>query len=193
MSRPGQPRTALGSAALVLAALLGFLAQGARAQTEADSGLDFVPSEEPGPGSIYLRADPNADPGGVVRVEVWANEVVDLYGLGFTLQFPRELLKFPKSRATASIEGPFLSEGGLQETIFLVRQIEDEISVGVSRKGQTGGVSGSGLLLSLEFRGREQAGKKSLRLRNRSAHDSTGEEIADTRWIAGKLHVTVPE
>lgn len=191
MTRPCQPWSVL--APLALALFLVAFGQSALAQVEPAAGLELVPSGEPGPGSIYLRAEPVADPGGVLRVEVWANEVSDLYGFGFALQFPRDLLKFPKSRATASAEGALLSEGGLEETIFLVRQIEDEISVGLSRKGQVAGVSGSGLLLSLEFRGRGVAGKKSLRLRNRSAHDSTGEEIVDTRWIAGKVHVTVPE
>ncbi len=164
-----------------------------QAQETPPAGIEFESSTTPGLDTIYLRSDGADSAGGLLRLEVWANEVTDLYGLGFVLQFPQSLLRFPKSREAVFIEGPFLSEDGAEDTKLLVRQVGKEITVGHSRLGENGGASGSGLLMTLEFRGRGVAGKKLFRLRRRRAFDSAGAIVENYSWLAGKVTVTVPE
>ncbi|MFQ5526182.1 MAG: cohesin domain-containing protein [Thermoanaerobaculia bacterium] len=179
----------------ILAALLllAFGATAARTQEPVSGGIEFKAGGTPGLETIYLRGTGSTDPEGLLRIEIWVNEVTDLYGLGFALQFSQKLLKFPKSRSTVFVEGPFLSGETGQETILLVRQTGKEVIVGLSRKGEVEGVSGSGHLLTLEFRGLGVAGKKLFRLKRRNAFDSSGAAMETVSWQAGKVAVTLPE
>lgn len=163
------------------------------AQESVTGGIEFKPTGTPGLETIYLTGVGVGDPGGFLRIEVWANEISELYGLGFALQFPHKLLKFPKSRSTLFSKGPFLSGESGDEIILLVRQVGKEIIVGLSRKGDVGGVSGSGHLMTLEFRGLEVAGKRALRFRRQSAFGPTGTEMENVSWNSGKVIVTLPE
>lgn len=165
----------------------------ASAQEPPVDALQFLPTGDPGLDTIYLAGSGSADPEGILKVEVWANDVSDLYGLSFALQFPRKLLKFPKGRATVFEEGAFLSEQGSVPTVLAVKQVDDEIIVGLTRVGEAPGVSGAGLLLTLEFRALGVAGKKRLRFRRRTAFDSTGAVAEQYSWLAGKVKVTVPQ
>ena len=160
---------------------------------EPEPGIEFVGSGVPGLDTIYLRGIGSDDPEGLLRMEVWANEVSDLYGLSFALQFSDELFKFPKGRETVFVEGPFLAGEAGEETVPVVRQSGDEIIIGHTRIGQVEGVSGSGLLMTLEFRGRGVAGKKLFRFRNAVAFDSSGAVADRYQWLSGKAGVTVAE
>ncbi len=168
-------------------------ARAARAQEPTPEGIEFVGSEIPGLDTIYLRGVGSTNPGGLLRVEVWANEVTDLYGLSFVLQFPQTHFRFPKMRSTVFVEGPFLGEGGGASTVLAVRQVGQEIIIGNTRTGQVPGVSGSGLLMTLEFRGLGVAGKKRFRLRRTNAFDSSGAVAEDYSWLSGQAIVTVSE
>lgn len=183
-----------GERALVglLASMALWIGSGAlpAAGQETAPGIEFRASGEPGLDTIFLVGVGSEDPGGILKVEVHANEVTDLYGVSLAIQLPKKLLKFPQSRETAFVEGSFLSEAGAEETILLVRQRDDDVIVGLSRKGETGGVSGSGLLLSLELRGLGVPGKRALRLRRVAAFDPQGAEIENMTWRAGKVVVT---
>lgn len=168
-------------------------ARAARAQEPTPEGIEFVGSEMPGLDTIYLRGLGSTNPGGLLRVEVWANEVTDLYGLSFVLQFPQTHFRFPKVRSTVFVEGPFLGEGGAASTVLAVRQVGKEIIIGNTRTGQVPGVSGSGLLMTFEFRGLGVAGKKRFRLRRTNAFDSSGAVAENYSWLSGKAIVTVSE
>ncbi|MCP4203169.1 MAG: hypothetical protein GY769_14700 [bacterium] len=164
------------------------------AQEEAPlERIEFESAGIPGPNTIYLRGIGEDDAGGLLRLEIWANEVTDLYGLGLTIQFPKQLFRFPKSRSSVFVEGSFLSEDGDQDSVLLVRQFGKEIIIGHTRVGETAGVSGSGLLMTLEFRGLEVAGKKLFRLRRTRAFDSSGAVAEGYSWLTGKAIVTIPE
>lgn len=164
-----------------------------QAQDLPPEGIEFVSSGTPGLDTIYLRSAGDDNAGGLLRLEVWANEVSDLYGLSFAIQFPRALFRFPKSRARVFVEGPFLSEDGVEDTVLLVRQVGKEIIIGHTRVGETAGVSGSGLLMTLEFRGLRVAGKKPFRLRRTNAFGSSGAVAEGYAWLTGKAIVTVSE
>lgn len=181
---------------LSLIAVLALGIQGpasAQGEEEPIEGIEFVGADTPGLDTIYLRGTGTDDADGLLLIEVWANEVSDLYAVSFALQFPRKLFKFPKSRATVFVEGPFLGADGAEETVLAVRQNGKEIIVGHSRTGQTSGVSGSGLLMTLEFRGLEVAGTKKFRFRRAAAFDPSGEPIDAYSWLSGKATVTVLE
>ena len=53
-------------------------------------------------------------------------------------------------------------------------------------------MSGSGLLMTLEFRALGVEGKKSFRLRKTGAFDATGAELESFAWLGGKAEITVP-
>ncbi len=179
---PAERRVRVG----IVALCCGLLASAVFAQ-ETGVGIEFSARGVPGLETIYLEGTGTDDPGGLLRIDVRANEITDLYGVSLALQFPEKLLRFPKSRSSAFVEGPFLSANGAEETILLVRLVENEIIVGLSRKGESAGMSGSGLLVSLEFRGLEVSGKRALRFRRTAAFDAEGQEIENTTWLAGKV------
>lgn len=190
ISRLVLTRAAIGL--LVVGLCLG-CARLARAQDEPVEGIEFVGLGTPGLDTIFLRGIGSDDAGGLLLVEVWANEVSDLFGVSFALQFPEQQFKFPKGRSTVFVEGPFLSESGAVETVLAVRQNGREIVVGHTRIRDAPGVSGSGLLMTLEFRGLGVAGSKKFRFRRPTAFDSSGAEVEDYRWLSGKAIVTVAE
>ena len=163
------------------------------AQLPAPPGIDFKAEGIPGFDTIYLKGIGSEDPDGLLRIEVWAEDVTDLYGLSFALRFPKHLLRFPRSREEEFREGTLLSADGTQDTVLLVRQNDNEIIVGLTRMGEAAGVSGSGHLLTLEFRGQGVAGKRLLDLHRTRAFDATGAEIGHVSWLAGKVVVTVAE
>lgn len=165
----------------------------AEAQSEALAGIEFVASGTPGLDTIYLRSSGSDDPEGVLRIEVWANEVSDLYAVSFALQFPRKYFKFPKGRSSVYVEGPFLAADGSEQTVLAVRQRGKEIIVGHTRVGEAPGVEGSGHLMTLEFRGLGVAGTKKFRFRRTTAFDSSGAAIDGYQWLSGKAIVTVAE
>lgn len=179
------------AALAAVAAISATSARTAGAQEPTPAGIEFVVAETPGLDTIYLRSVGSDDPEGLLLVEVWANEVTDLYGLSFSLMFPETLFRFPKARSTVFAEGPFLGESGGADTVLAVRQVGNAIVVGCTRTGQVPGVSGSGLLLTLEFRGRGVAGQKGFRLRHRKAFDSSGAVAGDYSWLSAKAIVTV--
>lgn len=160
---------------------------------EPSPGIEFLSSGVPGLDTIYLRGIGSDDPERLLRMEVWANEVSDLYGLAFALQFSEKLFKFPKGRGTVFVEGPFLAADTGEESVLAVRQSGDEIIIGYTRVGQVEGVSGSGLLMTLEFRGLGVAGKKRFRFRRAAVYDSSGAVAENYSWLSGKATVTVAE
>ena len=180
-------RKYLSRLAIASALALGSWAVPASGQT---AGIQFFPTGTPGADTVYLAGTGSDRADGLLILEVRANDVTDLYGVSFTLQFPKKLVRFPKSRPTAIVEGPFLSENGAVETILVFKDDKKNIIVGLTRKGEVTGVSGSGVLLTLEFRGLGVAGRKVFRLRQTDAADSQMSIIEGFSWFAGRIEVS---
>jgi hypothetical protein len=119
-------------------------------------------------------------------LDVRVDEVSDLFGASFTLEFPDDLLAWRKNGVS---EGSFLSGGGEFDTELLVEnRPAGTLVIGHSRLGSVAGAEGSGTLFSLEF-SPQFTGSGALALGNRDLLDAFGEVQADVTWIGGSVDV----
>lgn len=189
MKRPG--------GTLVLVAAMGWLAGACGGG--GGGGPTAPPTPTPPPAPVTFRAA--GTPAGltiylgktdgtaqnVLRLEVRANDVTDLYGLGFDLDYPTNLLDY---RGGSQTEGGFLSADG-SNTQILARQITDgTVIVGLSRLGDVGGVDGSGLLLTLDFTAVSN-GTGTFSFVANDAFDGQGDRLDETVWMAGDVTVNL--
>lgn len=146
------------------------------------SGVTFTPDRAASGNSVFL----DAGSGGsatvfVLNVEV--TSVTDLYGVGFVLKYPNNLLGYRKGSAQ---EGSFLA--GERVELIVKQRSPGELTVGISRIREVPGVSGTGVLLSLEFDTRN-AGSGSMNLSDEVAVDSVGQAQEDVNFIGGTVNV----
>ena len=146
------------------------------------SGVTFTPDRAASGNSVFLDAGAGGS-ATVFVLDVEAQEVTDLYGVSFVLSYPNSLLSFRRGSAT---EGPFL--GGSRTELIVKQRSPGELTVGLSRINEVPGVSGSGLLLSLEFETRS-SGSGSMSLTDEAAVDSVGQQQVDVNFIGGTVNV----
>jgi hypothetical protein len=113
-------------------------------------------------------------------LEVRANSVTDLYGVAFDLAYPANLVQYVRST-----QGPLLAGGTLQ-----VAPGTGTLVVGLSNLGPVPGASGSGLLMTLEFRA-VGAGQGSFSFSRNVAVNSSGQSINGLSWGTGTVRVTL--
>jgi hypothetical protein len=113
-------------------------------------------------------------------LEVRASSVNDLYGVAFDLSYPANLVQYV--RAT---QGPLLAGGTLQ-----VAPAAGSLVVGLSNLGPVPGASGSGVLMTLEFRA-VGAGQGSFSFSRNVAVNSAGQSINGLSWGTGTVRVTL--
>ncbi len=123
----------------------------------------------------------------VLRLEVRASEFGGLYGLGFDLNYPTDLLDY---RGGSQAEGAFLSADGSRTEIFARHRGDNKVIVGLSRIGDVGGVDGSGVLLTLDFSAVNN-GSGSFSYTAHGAFDGDGDRLDDAVWQAGDVTVTL--
>lgn len=148
--------------------------------------IAFTAVGTPGALTIHLtKADGTARE--LLRLEIRASEFGDLYGLGFDLVYPTDLLNY---RGGSHVEGGFLAADGSRVEIF-ARQITDGIViVGLSRLGDVGGVDGSGLLLTLDFTAVNN-GSGSFGYTANNAFDGGRNPLGETVWQAGDIQINL--
>jgi hypothetical protein len=146
--------------------------------------VSFNATGTPGALTVHLgQTSGTAD--NILRLEVRASDFVDLYGLGFDLRYPTDLLDY---RGGSHAEGGFLSGDGTQVEL-LARQVNDgTVVVGLSRLGDVGGVEGSGLLLTLDFTAVANGTGEFSYIAN-SAFDGDGDRVEEAVWQAGTVTV----
>jgi len=155
--------------------------------TQPPMGVTFTADAPASANSVYLVAGSGGSPGRFV-LDVEVQNVTDLYGVGFVLEYPAALLKFEKNGTT---EGTFLSDNGAFDTDLVAKaRTAGEVTVGISRLGLVPGADGSGTLLSLEFTTRAN-GSGALVFAENDALDSLGEVQEDVTWIGGSATVRV--
>lgn len=116
-------------------------------------------------------------------LQVQANSVTNLYGVGFDLAFPADLLRFEDVTEEAFLDG-----GGAVSTSLLIDDSANgSLVVGLTRLGASPGRSGSGALLSLRFTA-IASGNGSFQFSSTEAFDGNG-GIADLSWSAGSVEV----
>ncbi len=149
--------------------------------------IAFTAVGTPGDLTVHLtKADGTATD--VLRLEVRASEFGDLYGLGFDLSYPTDLLNY---RGGSHTEGGFLSADGSRTEIFARQVTDGMVIVGLSRLGDVGGVDGSGLLLTLDF-SVVANGSGSFSYIANNAFDGGGDPLDATVWQAGDLQTNLP-
>lgn len=120
----------------------------------------------------------------VLVLEVLASEVSDLYGVAFDLRYPSDLLSFE-----GATEGDLLSEEGTVATsLQLAESPPGNLVVGVTRLGGVDTVSGSGVVVALEFHS-QASGSGTFSFDDNEALDATGNILVDVTWTAGSVQV----
>lgn len=148
------------------------------------AGITFTPSGASGANSLALRRSPSST-NTVLALELVATDVDDLFGLSFDLDYPANLLDFESSD-----EGSFLSTSGTVATTLQVAESgSGTLVVGQSRLGAVGGVSGSGVLLVLQFRGVGN-GSGMLAFDRNEAFDPRG-ATQPVAWGGGSVQVNL--
>ncbi|MGH9361670.1 MAG: cohesin domain-containing protein, partial [Thermoanaerobaculia bacterium] len=143
----------------------------------------FTPSGAAAPNSVSLGAGVGGT-STTLALEVRANQVVDLYGLAFDLQYPAAALRYD-----GATEGTLLSAGGTTPTSLQVAESPaGTLVVGLSRLGQVGGLSGSGTLLTLRFSARA-AGTGAFTFVSPTGVDPDGQTLAGLTFAAGSVEV----
>jgi hypothetical protein len=143
-------------------------------------GITFTASGAPGAASISLRSASSGS--GNLLLEVVATGVDNLYGVAFDLTFPANALAF-----VGATEGSFLAGSG--QTTLQVAANGARLIVGASRLGPLGGVDGTGVLMTLEFRSLANGGG-AIGFDAERAIDPLGSDLSLV-WQGGQVTVTV--
>lgn len=146
--------------------------------TPSQPAIVFTP-QAAGASGISLTAGPGSTASTLV-LEVRANSVRDLYGVAFDLTFPNQLLQFVSLQ-----QGPFLQGATAQNGV-----LPDRLVVGISRLGAVPGETGSGVLMTIQFRA-IGSGQGSFTFTKNLAADSQGQAIPGLTWSAGTVQVTL--
>jgi hypothetical protein len=182
-------RTLLRSLPLALAVLLavqiaacgggGGGGGGPTAPPPPQPGIVVTPAAAPASGvSIAAGAGSNAS---TLILEIRASSVTDLYGVAFDLRYPSNLLQLVQASS-----GPFLGSPNLQST---PGGTAGTVVVGLSKLGTAAGASGSGVLMTLEFRS-IAAGEGTFAFEQNTAINSAGATIDNFGWAGGTVRVT---
>ena len=146
----------------------------------------FTPdSGTPPPNSISMQPASSSGPSFTVNIDV--TEVTDLYGVSYTLVWSPGILQY----TGASDQASHLAEGGVTTSfqVALENGVQGRLVVGHTRVGQVSGVSGSGTLHSLSFRG-VAGGNTRLDFSGLRLADSTGAVIQSITQSGGSATVT---
>lgn len=145
------------------------------------AGIVVTPAAAPSTGVSIARGAATTQ--STLILEIRANSVNDLYGVAFDLRYPSNILQLVQASAAGSILGtPNLqSVPGSGSGVVIV---------GLSKLGAVSGASGSGVLMTLEFRA-IAAGQGSFSFEQTSAVSPSGQPISGFGWSAGTVQVTL--
>jgi predicted outer membrane repeat protein len=118
----------------------------------------------------------------VLRLDLSAQSMTNLYGVAFDLLYPSQVLAFD-----SVVEGSFLA--GAATSLQIEEPTPGRLIIGLSRLGAVSGVSGSGTVLTLQFSSRGVAGNGSLTFASNTAFNSAGGAIAGVAWGGGSVSV----
>ena len=122
----------------------------------------------------------------VIEVRVTEAESPGVFGVGFDLVYPESFLNFD---AASPAEGGFLGEDGADTSLVVDRVDPGRLIVSMTRLGDTtGGVDGSGVLLTLDFL-TASSGSGAFEIENALLVDGAGARRFDYEFIGGNLSV----
>lgn len=121
-------------------------------------------------------------PDDVFSIDIEVADVVDLYTFAFDLQFA----PFGNVLAVRRVlEGPFLgSDAESTDFSYTVSVLEGSVKVGSTRLGEVGGIDGSGVLATIEFKVVE-AGTSTMELTSTVLEDSSVDSMIPHEVVSG--------
>lgn len=143
----------------------------------------FAPASFAGANSVSLNDDGS---GGAttLTLQVVVQQIADLYGVAFDLDYPATALRF-----LDAAQGSVLAAGGAPVSLQAAETIKGHLVVGISRLGNVSGLtSATGIVLTLRFEA-TTAGSGAFSFSRAAAYDSLGTPIAAVRWVAGTVTV----
>lgn len=151
--------------------------------TGPQPGITFTPGGS-GAKSIALTRSTSSTATRLVLL-VSANEVNNLFGVGFELTYPVGLFRFE-----GSSEGGFLRSDGNPTSYQIAEPSPGRLVIGVSRLGAVTGVGGSGTLVELELTA-IAAGDGAFAFSRNQAFSASGAVQADMSWFGGTVRVVL--
>jgi hypothetical protein len=147
------------------------------------TSLEFTPQGGGGANSVSLASAAGSN-ASTLFLDVRANGVSGFYGIAFDLSYPDNLLRWE-----AVAEGDFLSEGGSFSTsLQFAESPPGNLIIGLTRLGDVAGRTGSGTLLTLEFRA-VGSGQGAFTYSNNDVFDRSGQPQDTVTWSAGSVQV----
>ena len=153
------------------------------------------PTQPPAP-SITFSADAPSPPansvslqrasssqGSTLALDVVATDVEDLYGVAFDLLYTATAHDYVRVE-----EGSFLSSDGMQTTLQLADAGSGRLIVGLTRRGESDGISRSGVLMTVTFQAAGNGGG-SLAFDQQRAVNRRGATIPGVTWPGGSVTV----
>jgi hypothetical protein len=140
----------------------------------------FTPTTANPTNAIALATAAGTDANNLM-LDVRAVTVQDLFGVSFDLRVPAPL------QFTGRTQGTFLSAGGVQTAFQVIESPPGNLVVGLTRLGNTAGVDGSGVLMTLQFSA-GAAGTGAFEIANGAAFDRAGQRLSTT-FVAGSVQV----
>ena len=171
-------RAALAAALLVVACGGG---GGGGGGTTPPPSIVYTPGGSPS-GSALVLVEGSGGSATQLLLNLDARSVSGLYGVGFDLLYPSGVLTF-----VGVTKGSFFSGN---TSLQVNSSNPGRLIVGFSRLGAVSGVSGSGTLLTIEFRGAGAAGSGALGFENNQAYDNQADPKPGITWVGGDVTVT---
>ena len=152
-------------------------------------GCDGGPNGGPKPPSVKVSTAPEnaVSSGAIITSTVEVQRVGESFYAAFDLTYNPDVIQFVEGA-----EGTFLSQEGLDATSFQVALEDGEpgrLTVGLTRIGPIGEVSGTGTLLTLTFKA-VGSGTSLLEFQDpRGLKNSANEDVAIETWQDGTVTV----
>jgi len=178
------------SRALCLAAMAAFACGGGGGgrggggtppPTQPPASIVYTAGESSSSATLALVEGAGSSPT-QLRLNLDAQQASGLYGVAFDLLFPSGVLTY-----VGANQGPFLAS---PTSLQISTDTPGRLIIGLTRLGNVEGASGSGTLLTLEFRAAGIAGSGDFTFINNTAFDNKAKAISGVTWSGGSVTVT---
>jgi len=149
----------------------------------SDPEISFTPANgNPGANSVSLQL--NATEANRLDLDVRLTTVDNVASMAFDLTYNPAVLSF-----VSFAEGTFFDQDGQTVSILVDENPAGRLIVGVARLGDVGGVSGSGVSLTLTFNGAGNGGS-AFGFENNSLLDPDLNVVGGVQWFGGSATVS---
>ncbi len=148
-----------------------------------DPEITFTPANG-NPGSNTVSLQLNATTGNRLDLDIRLTSVNNVSSMAFDLTFNPSVLSY-----VMFSEGTFFNQDGESISVLVDENPAGRLIVGVARLGDVGGVSGTGVALTLTFNGAGN-GNSTMGFENNSLLDPDLNALDGIQWFGGSASVT---